>query len=177
LTGQLGLTGNGRIKKAEAAAAALEKERKELANKDKELKKQYESAKKAVRTDLRNRWPDLSNTLSPGALRLLTSDAGEFVKAAESHEKFKELMKLFKDHKEIEGKRFELDKKWAWHQRFLRAVDNSALAANLPRVADEKVLARYQRLLDAESTSLRSPLGSSPVISGGTKTEAKKAGS
>ena len=75
--------------------------------------------------------------------------AGEFVKAAESHEKFKELMKLFKDHKEIEGKRFELDKKWAWHQRFLRAVDNIALAANLPRVADEKVLARYQRLLDA----------------------------
>ncbi|MDE0862011.1 MAG: hypothetical protein OSA93_17775 [Akkermansiaceae bacterium] len=177
LTGQLGLTGNGRIKKAEEAAAALEKERKDLANKDKELKKQYESAKKAVRTDLRNRWPDLSNTLSPGALRLLTSDAGEFVKAAESHEKFKELTKLFKDHKEIEGKRFELDKKWAWHQRFLRAVDNIALAANLPRLADEKVLARYQRLLDAESTSLRSPLVSHSVIAEETKTEAKKAGS
>jgi hypothetical protein len=59
----------------------------------------------------------------------------------------------------------------------LRAVDNIALAANLPRVADEKVLARYQRLLDAESTSLRSPLGSPPVISEGTKTEAKEAGS
>jgi hypothetical protein len=177
LTGQLGLKGNGRIKKAEEAATAIEKERKDLANKEKDLKKQYESAKKALRTDLRNRWPDLSNTLSPGAVRLLTSDAGEFVKAAESHEKFKDLTKLFKDHKEIEDKRFELDKKWAWHQRFLRAVDNIALAANLPRVADKNVVARYQRLLDAESTSLRSPLGSPPVISEGTKTEAKEAGS
>ena len=140
-------------------------------------KEQALSEEREKEKHLLNRWPNLSNTLSPGALRLLTSDAGEFVKAAESHEKFKELTKLFKDHKEIEGKRFELDKKWAWHQRFLRAVDNIALAANLPRLADEKVLARYQRLLDAESTSLRSPLDSHSVISEGTKTEAKKAGS
>ena len=59
-----------------------------------------------------------------------------------------------KKRSENENKRLDIDKKWAHHQRFLRAVESLALEHNLPAVADEATQKRYTDLLAREQGSL-----------------------
>ena len=154
LSTRLGLHGVDRVKQARDAAKELEEERKKVQGERDAGKRQFDGARKKIRNTLKNRWPDLENTSSPGALELFTSRSGEFVKAVEEHAAFEDMMEGRKKRTENEFKRLEVDKRWAHHQRFLRAVETLVLALNLPKVADQSIQRQYAELLAREQASI-----------------------
>ena len=85
-------------------------------------------------------------------LKLLTSDdAGKLVERLEKHNDFKKYKDLGKRIKGYYEKGNHEDRRWVKTQRMLRTLENVALEANLPKVADCKVLERYNQLVAAEN--------------------------
>ena len=123
----------------------------------KSQKKTLDGVRIEIARAIRNRWPDLENEHSPGAVSLLSEEGwrAEFVKAVEAYPKFQEWEKLKKERDDVEEKELAVRKKYATHQRFVRAVENVAYAANLEKVAKEEVREGYARLLKAEQETLR----------------------
>lgn len=154
LSARLGLVGVDRISQAQETAKKLAESRKQAQSERDAHKKRFEDARRKIRRDLKNRWPFLENSASTGTLELFTSKSAELVKAIEGHANFKELMDARKQRGEHDHKRFELDKKWAHHQRFLRVVETLVLANNLSSVASEDIQKRYTALLAREQGSL-----------------------
>lgn len=180
LSARLGLDGIDRVQQARDAAKKLEEERKKIQGERDAGKRQFDDARKKIRNTLKNRWPDLENTSSPGALELFTCRSEEFVKAIDEHVAFDDMMEGRKKRNANEAKRLEIDKKWAHHQRFLRAVETLVLAINLPKVADETIQQQYADLLAREQASFgeeatvveespadESPSAEQPVASSG----------
>ena len=157
LSARLRMTSPNRGEEARKKAEEIAKTRKDLEGKSKEKKKLIDAHRKEISRDLRNRWPQLSNHFSPGAVELIHSQADEFVKAAESHPKYAEWTKLTKERNKIEAERFGLEKRWAHFKRFSRTLENVALAANLDQFAKPEVVTRYQKLLAAEAAAFSKP--------------------
>ena len=154
LSAQLELGGTGRGAAATKKAKEIAEQRKQLDKKEKETKKAYDTARNEIRNEIRSRWPDLANTLSPGAQELLVSNAPEFIKAIEGHPKYAEWNKLRKEREKMDDEDFALEKRWAKHKRFIRALENVALAANLESLADSETRSHYAALIAAEAGSL-----------------------
>ena len=133
---------------------ALQKQRKELENKGKEKKKRYDQLKKEIQQEVRARWPELSNVLTPVATRLLTTDAAAFVDQIESHKHFSEFNELYQQRERMSEQRLALEKQWVKYQRWNRVVENVVRAANMPKVADAATIDRYERIVAAERGKL-----------------------
>jgi len=154
LSQRLSLSTSDRGTESKKKAEEIQKTRKELDTAAKEKKKTIDAHRKEMARDLKNRWPQLSNLLSPEAVELIASQSEDFIRAAEGHPKFKEWVKLNKERNKLEKERFELEKQWAHHKRFYRVLENIALAANIEEVAESEAVARFQQLRDAESSFL-----------------------
>ncbi|MDG2124287.1 MAG: hypothetical protein P8J87_11340, partial [Verrucomicrobiales bacterium] len=163
LSNQLDLTGNTRAKLARDRSKEIQDQRKKLADEDKDKKRTFDSLKRTISNDIRYRWPDLSNILSPGAVKILTDHSDEFVAAVKSHPKYKEWDQVAKRRNAIQSQRFDLDKTWARHQRFIRTLENIALAQNLPEVAGPPVIERFQKLAAAERRNLQTLPQGQPI--------------
>jgi hypothetical protein len=156
LSAQLDLKGDDRGSVVGKKAEKMHKELKELEGKLREQKKKLDGLRREVGRDMRNQWPQLSNTYSPGAVQLLQEKAKqeEFVQGVEKHPKFKAWRGQVAERAQLEEKELELGRSYATHQRFVTVLENVALAANLAKVADADVRARYERLLEAEGATL-----------------------
>tara|TARA_R110002096_G_scaffold24760_25_gene78050 strand:+ start:2915 stop:4405 length:1491 start_codon:yes stop_codon:yes gene_type:complete len=154
LSSQLNLTNAQRYAESETAANQIEEKRKELKAQSDEKKKRIEQLKKTLQRRARNQWPELSNILSPTAVRLLTEQAEAFIAFVESQPEFAEWVALQSERDAIEEERFVLEKEWAKHIRFLRTHNNVILAKNLVTLADQDSIARYHALVDAERKAL-----------------------
>ena len=163
LSNQLDLTGNTRATLARDRSKEIQDQRKKLADEDKDKKRTFDSLKRTISNDIRYRWPDLSNILSPGAVKILTDHSDEFVAAVKSHPKYKEWDQVAKRRNAIQSQRFDLDKTWARHQRFIRTLENIALAQNLPEVAGPPVIERFQKLVAAERRNLQTLPQGQPI--------------
>ena len=102
------------------------------------------------RRNIRNRWPELSNTHSTGAHRLLGESSEEFVKGVEGHEKFGAWREMVERKEELEEEKHALRETYALHARFVRALENVVLAENLEKSASKEIRKKYARLLEAE---------------------------
>lgn len=158
LSARLDLTTAKRGEEARKKADELSKKRKEIENRSKEKKKTIDAHRNAIARDLKNRWPQFTNQFSPGAIALIRDQPEEFIKAAESHAKFAEWTKLIQERNQLEEESFQLEKHWAHHKRFIRVLENIALAANLEKVSKPEIVARYQNLTAAEASTLASPV-------------------
>ena len=163
LSARLGLTSAKRGEEARKKAEEVSKKRKELQDKSKEKKKTIDAHRREISRDLKNRWPQFTNQFSPGAIAIIRDQPDEFVKAAESHPKFKEWTKLNKERGKLEAESFELEKRWAHHKRFTRILENVALAANLDQLTKPEVVSKYQQLAAAEGSPLVAPKPAPPV--------------
>ena len=74
----------------------------------------------------------------------------EFIEAVESHPKYREYREL------AENQPLDQQKQTVKYERFLRIADNVALAENLRRANNARIIAQYQRLVAAEGKSLAS---------------------
>lgn len=155
LSEQLGFTSEQRYIEAEEAADKIEKRRTELQRDLNAKKKEQDALKKTLQSRLRERWPELANILSPTAIQLMTTDADEFVKEAEAQSEFKKWTQLNSEREQISSERFQLEKKWAHHVRFMRTHNNIVLAKNLLTLGDQDAIVRYDEIVAGERGTLK----------------------
>ena len=136
---------------AQKASEVMKKIRK-VEEEKKGHKKRLDGARMSISRSMRNRWPDLENRHSPGAVRLLSEEKLriEFVEAVEKHSRFEEWERLKEERARLNDRELDLSREYADWRRFVRAFENVAYAINLEKVADEEVVQAYQRLVEAE---------------------------
>jgi len=154
LSTELELVGADRVQQAEALAKTLQEQRKELASSNRQKNRQLGQHKRAIQRDLKAEWPELSNLLNPAAVELLSTRAVQFVATIKSHSNYSDMARLQAEIAAQENARLDLERRWVKTQRFIRTAENVALAANLPKVAPEGIVARYHQLLSAERGTL-----------------------
>ena len=152
LSMRLNLKGENRGTQARDGVSALAKKIRKVEEEKKAHKKKFDSARGVLSRDLRNRWPDLENRYSPGAVRLLSKEKrqSQFVSAVEEHPRFEEWSKLRAERSKLSDRDLQLSKEYASWRRFLRAFENVAYAANLPVICGEAVVGTYMWILAAE---------------------------
>ena len=91
---------------------------------------------------------------NPLVSELLGKQAGEVVRAIESHKRYSDYVRKYDEAKKLSKQKLDLDRRWVKTQRVLRTLENVALAANLPKLADEKTQKRYRKLLASERQTL-----------------------
>ena len=150
LSDSLGLKGDSRYADAEARANEIEKKRADL-KKDFDAKKRIaDGHRHAIRDELLGRWPELSNLQTPQAVALMADQADEFIAAVRGHDRLKPWNAIEKEREAIDEERFQLDKVWAQHVRFLRTHNNVVLAENLRILGNADDIEAFEAIREAE---------------------------
>lgn len=93
-----------------------------------------ERLKNRIVTNIKRRWPELSNVLNPLATEFLTNRKEEFIEVIESHRDYKR----YRDLADSAAKSSASEKRRAKFNRFVRTADNVLFAQNLKRTDPEK---------------------------------------
>jgi len=160
LSQQLGLDEQARMAAAQKLAERLAQEKKDVEQQQAQQRKARASLRGRIHGRLTFRWPELVNRWNPQVATLLGEQSAEVVQMIEADVDFAGLTKVNDELKALEQRVLELDSQWARCQRLIRTLENVALAANLPKVADPQVQERYARLLAAEAACLPAPSAS-----------------
>jgi hypothetical protein len=154
LSTPLELWGNDRMRSARALADRLSRERQELERQRSKLRSDANALRNQIRAAVSKRWPELSTAWHPEVQRILREEADAVVKAVEGHPSYAKWEESTRIAGELEEKSRTLERKWVKCQRFIRAVEDVALAENLPKMAPPEVVERYGKLVAAESGTL-----------------------
>ena len=114
--------------------------------------------KSRIAGDVRRRWPELANVLSPVATELLTTRRDEFVDAIESHPVWEEYVREKAKEQDAEKTTISPDRMRVKYERLLREAENVILAHNLTLIGDEDDVAAYQRIVASEQGVLAGAL-------------------
>jgi hypothetical protein len=154
LSNPLELWGNDRMRSARALADRLSRERQELERQKGKLRSDANGLRNQIRAAVSKRWPELSTAWHPEVQRILREEADVVVKAIEGHPSYAKWDESTRIADELDEKSRTLERKWVKCQRFIRAVEDVALAENLPKIVPPEVVERYGKLLAAESETL-----------------------
>ena len=152
LSERLNLEGENRGIQARDGVSAVAKKIRKVGEEKKAHKKKFDSARAVISRDIRNRWPDLENRHSLGAVSLLSEETlqSQFVSAVEEHPRFEEWSKLRSERSKLSDRDLQLSKQYATWRRFLRAFENVAYAVNLPEIAGQVGAEAYRQIIEAE---------------------------
>jgi hypothetical protein len=156
LSSQLELTGSDRI--ATAGRNDRTSRRGRGRGRNRSAIRQADRLRDTIADDLKDRWPELSNVLNPGAVELLTKRSDEFVRAVEEHPRYEE----YRTQAVLAERTPDPQKRRAKFERFVRTAEDVILRENLKRMDDQKRLAQYTTIAAAEAGSLISPPPSGP---------------
>lgn len=110
---------------------------------------------KNVKADLYKNWPELRHQYPPLAIELATTRADEFATHIQALPDYRMLC----ESKEREAKQskavLQLEREKACCERLLETCEDAVLAANLPRVATEDIVERYEQILAMEEGALK----------------------
>lgn len=148
LSSQLKLTGSDRI--ATAGRNDRTSRRGRGRGRDRSASRQAARLRDTIADDLKDRWPELSNVLNPGAVELLTKRSDEFIRAIEEHPRYKE----YRTQADLAERTPDPQKRRAKFERFVRTAEDVILRENLKRMGDEKRLAQHAAIAAAEAGSL-----------------------
>jgi hypothetical protein len=148
LSKQLALSGSNRIETAERESRPSRRGR--TRGRDRSASRRAEQLRDTIADELKQRWPELANVLNPGAVELLTTQSQTFVAAVEGHPRYEE----YREQAELASRELDPRKRRVKYERFIRAAQDVILRENLKRLGDEKLLAQYEAIVKAESTSL-----------------------
>jgi hypothetical protein len=150
LSKALALAGSERAREARELAEESSRTKKRLGGELRRKSRELSSACKSIKRDLVNRWPELDNPGQPRFAEILANEAGDVAALIESHPSYSAMAALAGETDLLDDEKSNLDRRWAKCQRLIRALENVALAHNLPLVAAPEVQQRYQRLLESE---------------------------
>ncbi|HEX8910879.1 MAG TPA: hypothetical protein VF796_00870, partial [Humisphaera sp.] len=154
LSEQLGLSGPERAKAARELAAKLQKERDDVEGQKRQAMKDAGPHRDRLAQAVRARWPELTVAFHPRQAEILRTESDAVVTFIEAHEAYKAFERQREMAEKLDARSDDLERKWVKTQRFLRTLEDVALAANLPKVATPEVQKRYAELLKAEYGTL-----------------------
>jgi hypothetical protein len=161
LSEQLELSGDGRVADARRSLArsrSVKNDGYRNRHQSSNSRRHKDRLRREIASDLKQRWPELTNIINPVSVELLTTRSGEFVEAIEEHPHYERYRKLTDDSSP------SLRKVRVKYERLLRIADNVALAENLRRVNKPEALADFEAIVAAEAGTLnKSRLGKSLV--------------
>lgn len=155
LSKQLGFGGPERARAARDLLNKLKRDRDDLENQKRTAARNLQPLKDKLVQAVRARWPELTVPFHPRQADILRSEADAVVKFIESHEGYKPYEDQRSGYEKLDERSTELERKWVKAQRFLRTLEEVALAANLQKVAPPEVVKRYDELLKAEYGSVK----------------------
>jgi hypothetical protein len=121
------------------------------------------ATRKRVQDELRDVWPELHSDNSPLAMALASERAEEFVATVSALPSYKALSSAKKRVQEFADEQMRLSREEARLHRLLNTCESVALAANLPKIAPQEIVARYQQLVRIEEGFLEAAAKSSTV--------------
>ena len=152
LSKQLNLSGDNRGKATRDLAKKIDDTKKNLKKEEDKLRGEQRTLKTNLSKLIKAAWPETASPYHPMTLKLLTSDdGGKLAGQLEKHKDFQKYKELGKKIKGFSDKQNDEDRRWVKTQRMLRTLENVALEANLPKMAECKVLERYNQLVAAEN--------------------------
>lgn len=110
--------------------------------------------KMRIASDIKRKWPELANVLSPVAIELVTQRSEEFVRAVEGHPKYAEYREKLAAEREKAKSTLSPSRTRVKYERWVRVAENIILHENLSRVAGSDTLERYRQLLQSEQATL-----------------------
>ncbi len=146
LSEQLGLTGSDRIAVAEREAEG----RRGRGRRGRRGGREVERLKRRIASEVKERWPELSNVLNPIAIALLTDRSEEFIRSIEQHPDYSRYRELTA----AQARTSSDEKRRPKYHRFLRTADNVVYAENLKRI-DDRRYRQYLSIVAGESQSLK----------------------
>ncbi len=154
LSEQLGLIAPERAAAARQLAERLKKERDDLEKQQDKLKEKLDKTRSRIRSAVTANWPELTNAWDPKATVAWQREPEQLIAIVETHPDFSDFETQERDLDAIRDRRFDLERTWVKCQRLVRTLENVALAANLPHLADSATQERYRQLLAAEAGTL-----------------------
>jgi hypothetical protein len=145
LSSQLDLTGGNRIAEADRNTRTTRRGRGRRRNRS--ASRRAARLRDTIADDLKERWPELSNVLNPGAIELLTERSEEFIEAVEHHPQYDE----YREQADLAERTPGPQKRRAKYERFVRTAEDVILRENLHRLGDQKHLTQYDAIVAAES--------------------------
>lgn len=118
------------------------------------LRKQFDTARNAIRSALRFRWPELESRWNPAVDRILREESEAVIDTIKADSHYPEFVKHYTELGELSDRDAVLGNKSAKCQRLMHTLERIALAHNLEKVADEATVARYRALIAAENGTL-----------------------
>ncbi len=157
LSVKLELEDANRLKEARDLMNELESQRKKLAEQKKKPEAERNAIKKKLASEIRKRWPEVGNPYHPNARALFQPDQSKQVMAVlKKGGEWSKYLKAKAAISSLEKKRFELDRRKVKCMRFIQVLENVALEANLPIMAEEKIIKRHKELRELENGILPS---------------------
>jgi hypothetical protein len=123
---------------------------------------------KNVRTDLYKNWPELRAQYAPLAVELVTERAEEFVRHVQSLPDYKMLCEAKQKEETQSRAALQLEREKACCERLLETCEDAVLTANLPHVAPEEIVRRFEQILTMEEGTLAGPADAAPEPQGRT---------
>jgi hypothetical protein len=155
LSRRLELGGGHRIREARRLADRIELDREQVQKERDNLRHQYDQLREKLAARVEMRWPELSHAWHPGASRIVEERAERILEVVRRGGAFEEMMRLRSRIQRKRERDLALERRWAKCRRLIRMAENVALAANLSKVASERVQEQYESLRAAEAATLQ----------------------
>ena len=147
---ELGLSGADRSRQAKDLAEKVSQENKQLGGRVNQKNGELNGVTQSIRREVLNRWPELENPWNPRVQEILAHESSAVTALIEGHASFAKMRELRTEIDQLNEQKLNLDRRWVKCQRLLRALENVALAHNLPLVASPEIQERYRQLIAAE---------------------------
>jgi hypothetical protein len=114
----------------------------------------HERSLERVQEEIRDNWPELHSTYHPLAMALTSERAEEFVEHVNKSAAYKSLVQAAALQKEETEAQMKLTRDEARLQRLMATCEDVVRAANLPFVAPNEIVTKYQRIVTMEEGTL-----------------------
>lgn len=156
LSQELGLKGNNRGKATRDLAGKFKAEKDKIKREQQKTDDTLGDIEDEMKELIGQYWPEALSPFHPVTASLISGkDGDELLGRIKRHRDFKRYNDLDRKLEQLDNRAHEQERKWVKCQRLLRALENVALEANLPKFTkDCSVLDRYKQLVALEGGSL-----------------------
>lgn len=157
LCDQLKLASDDRFNEARRAADLEEGQRRSLSSQRRAKEDEAQRLNDQIKSRLLQKWPDIGNPWRPQTQALLRTHAAEIQQAIELDSDCPRWELLRRDIDQLDDQELAAERRWVKYQRLIRALETTALAQNLEKVASPQVLTRYREMVEDEAGTLAPP--------------------
>jgi hypothetical protein len=160
LSKELGVEGDNRGKATRDLASKFKEEKDKIKKGQDKTKGELDGIEGGMKAFVEGFWPEAFSPFHPATAKLLTGkDGEELIAKIKRHRDFGRYNELDAKLQDLDDQSHGQERKWVKCQRLLRALENVAMEANLPKFSNDcTLLARYKELVGLENQTLAGTL-------------------